>query len=145
MTGHQDHPASGRNFNDITDTIPIRGVLEGLGVKNIYETDAYRQTALADLVRRAVAYDTFSVVIARHPCMLKFNREQRRKPGFRAKRVAIDQQLCDRRHVCIADFGCPTFSRGQEGVIAVNADLCIGDGSCVQTCPSRAIKAPKSS
>ena len=31
MTGHQDHAASGRNFNEVTDKIPIRRVLEGLG------------------------------------------------------------------------------------------------------------------
>ncbi len=145
MTGHQDHPASGRNFNEVTDRIPLRQVLEGLGVKNIYETDAYQQAALVELVRRAVAADAFSVVIARHPCMLKFTREQRRKPGYRLRQVAIDQQVCDRRHVCIAAFGCPTFSRGPEGGISVNTDLCIGDGSCVQTCPAKAIAPLKSS
>lgn len=145
MTGHQDHPASGRNFNDVTDVIPVRQVLEGLGVKNLYETDAYRQAELVDLVRRAVADDAFAVVIARHPCMLKFTREQRRKPDYRPRRVAVDPQTCDRRHVCIARFGCPTFSRGPDGAVAVNPDLCIGDGSCVQTCPVKAISPAKSS
>ncbi len=143
MTGHQDHPASGRNFNDVTDVIPLRGVLEGLGVKNLYETDAYRQAELVDLVRRAVANDAFSVVIARHPCMLKFTREQRRKPGYRPRRVAVDQQTCDRLHVCVAQFGCPTFRCGPDGAVTVNPDLCIGDGSCVRTCPVKAISPQK--
>ena len=145
MTGHQDHPASGKNFNDVTDKIPVRQVLEGLGIKHLYETDAYRQEALADLVRQAVADDGFSVVIAKHPCMLKFTREQRKKPSYRKRQVNIDPRVCDRRYACIEAFGCPTFSRDEAGAVEVNNDLCIGDGSCMQTCPSGAIKAPQSS
>ena len=52
----------------------------------------------------------------------------------------IDQKMCERVHACIEQFGCPTFSRGADGAISINTDLCIGDGSCIQTCPTRAIK-----
>lgn len=41
MTGHQDHAATGRNFNELVEKIPVRQVLEGLGVKHIFEVDAY--------------------------------------------------------------------------------------------------------
>ena len=84
MTGHQEHPASGRNFNAPADKIPIRQVLEGLGVVSIFEVDTYQQDRLTEIVRQAMAVDGFSVVIARHPCMLKFTREspaQRRLPA----------------------------------------------------------------
>jgi len=144
MTGHQDHAASGQNFNEPTDRIPVRRVLEGLGVKHIFEVDTYQQKQLTDLVRQAVNIDEFSVVIARHPCMLKFNREQRRKPGFEPRRVDIDQQACRRIHECAAVFACPTFTLKPDGRVEVNSDLCIGDGSCVQTCPAEAITAPHS-
>jgi indolepyruvate ferredoxin oxidoreductase alpha subunit len=143
MTGHQDHPGSGRNINQSTDKIPIRRVLEGLGVSSIFETDTYQQQRLADMVRQAVAVQGFSVVIARHPCMLKFTREQRRKPGAVARRVDIDQQLCERMHVCVSQFGCPTFSLREDGRVEINSDLCIGDGSCIQTCPTQAITKPR--
>jgi indolepyruvate ferredoxin oxidoreductase, alpha subunit len=143
MTGHQDHAASGKNFNDITEKIPIRQVLEGLGVKHIYETDTYQQSKLTELIRQAAADDEFSVVIAKHPCMLKFTREQRKKPGFVSRRVDIDQEKCERIHECIELFGCPTFTRKQDGSIQINPDLCIGDGSCLQTCPASAIQTPR--
>jgi indolepyruvate ferredoxin oxidoreductase, alpha subunit len=143
MTGHQDHAASGRNFNAETDRIPIRSVLEGLGVDPIFETDTYQQERLADLVKKAVAVDGFSVVIARHPCMLKFTREARKKPNYQLRQVDIDQKICERLHTCVAQFGCPTFSRNKDGSVAVNTDLCIGDGSCIQTCPTQAITTPK--
>ena len=138
MTGHQDHPATGRNFNDVTEKIPVRSVLEGLGVQHIYEVDTYQQKKLTELVE-GCRDDGFSVVIARHPCMLKFTREQRRKKGYQARRVAIDQAVCDRNHECVAAFGCPTFTRNDDGSVEINADLCIGDGSCIQTCPTSAI------
>jgi indolepyruvate ferredoxin oxidoreductase alpha subunit len=143
MTGHQDHPASGRNFNEIADRIPIRQVLEGLGVASIFEADTYQQTRLADIVREAVAVDGFSVVIARHPCMLKFTREARPKDGYQLRQVDIDQVVCERVHTCVAQFGCPTFTRCEDGSVMINTDLCIGDGSCMQTCPTRAISKPQ--
>jgi indolepyruvate ferredoxin oxidoreductase alpha subunit len=143
MTGHQDHAASGRNFNEPTEKIPLRQVLEGLGVEHIWETDTYQQAQLAEMVKAAVKIDRFSVVIARHPCMLKFTREQRRKPGYQARRVNIDQDKCQRLYECIETFACPTFTRTNDGGIEVNPDLCIGDGSCLQTCPSQAITKPE--
>ena len=113
--------------------------LEGLGVKHIFEVDTYQQAKLKDLVVQATAVDEFSVVIARHPCMLKFTREQRRKSCYRQKHVKIDQDRCERVYACIKRFGCPTFSRDANGRITINTDLCISDGSCIQTCPTRAI------
>ena len=87
MTGHQEHPASGRNFNAPADKIPIRQVLEGLGIASIFEVDTYQQDRLTEIVRQAMAVDGFSVVIARHPCMLKFTREARSKDGYRLRQV----------------------------------------------------------
>ena len=139
MTGHQDHAGSGKNFNEVTDKIPVRMVLEGLGVKHIFETDTYQQSNLTELVLKAMEIPEFSVVIARHPCMLKFMREQRKKPGFAAKKVRIDQDNCQRIHECVEKFGCPTFVRSSDGRVDINPDLCIGDGSCTQTCPVSAI------
>lgn len=143
MTGHQDHPASGRNFNDITDKIPIRRVLEGLGVNPIYETDTYNQAELTMLVKQAMEHPGFSVVIARHPCMLKFTREQQKKPGYVKRQVKIDQDKCRQIHDCVSRFACPSFQLQEDGSVLVNEDLCIGDGSCIQTCPAGAIPTPK--
>ncbi len=139
MTGHQDHPGAGRNFNGESPKIPVRQALEVLGVTNIREVDAYRQSELESLVRAAVAESGFKVVIARHPCMLKLTREARRKPGWTARRVTIDQESCSLARLCVADFGCPSFQRCGDGRIEVHKDLCIGDGSCKQVCPSTAI------
>jgi len=140
MTGHQNHPASGKNFNTVTNTIPIRRVLEGFGVKTIFECDTYRQNELAGMVKQAVAEEGFNVVIARHPCMLLFARNQRKTKGRIANHVWIDEQVCQRLHTCVEKFACPSFHRHEDGSISVNEELCIGDGSCIQTCGAEAIK-----
>ncbi len=140
MTGHQDHPAVGKNFNEITEAIPVRKVLEGLGVKHIFEVDAYQQKKLGEQVKEAMALPEFAVVIAKHPCMLKYMREQRRKPDFKEKQVQVPQALCNGSHECVEKFACPTFTRQPDGKVTINKDLCIGDGSCIQTCPAHAIK-----
>lgn len=48
----------------------IRNLFEGLGVAHIFEVDTYQQKKLTELVKEAVSIKGFSVVIARHPCML---------------------------------------------------------------------------
>lgn len=139
MTGHQDHPASGRNFNELSETIPIRQVLEGFGIKNIRETDTYKQAVLEKMVKEAMDEEGFNVVIARHPCMLLFARKQRKAKGRIEHHVKIDEKSCKRISACIEKFGCPSFVRNADGSITVNDELCIGDGSCIQTCPTKAI------
>jgi indolepyruvate ferredoxin oxidoreductase alpha subunit len=143
MTGHQGHPAAGYNFNAAVDKISIRSILEALGVEHITEIDTYQQARLTQLVKDAIAVEGFSVVIARHPCMLKFTREQRRKENYQLRQVDIDQEVCRQIHTCVEQFGCPSFTRGADGRVSINCDLCIGDGSCVQTCSVEAVTKPQ--
>ncbi len=138
MTGHQDHPGSGSSVRGPATKISIRKLLDALGVAFIKEVDTYQQTKLKKLVEDALGFDGFSVVIARHPCMLKFTREQRRKLKTMPKPVRVGSK-CDRRYVCVKRFACPTFQRGEDGSVWVQEDLCIGDRSCMQTCPVDAI------
>ncbi|MBN2218896.1 MAG: hypothetical protein JW697_01325 [Kosmotogaceae bacterium] len=140
MTGHQDHPAVGRNFREVTRKIPVKKVLEGLGVENIREVDAYNQSKLKLLVEQAVEEEGLKVIIAKHPCMLKFTRELRRNRKSLPNPVRVGRK-CDRKYVCIADFACPSYQIAEDGPVWVQDDLCIGDRSCVQTCPSEAIES----
>jgi indolepyruvate ferredoxin oxidoreductase alpha subunit len=140
MTGHQPRMGGG----EIGAKLDLVKMFEGLGVGFVRKVDAYDQKKLGEIIAEAVDHDGFSVVIAHHPCMLKFTREQRKKvPGFKLPRVQVDQDKCDRSHVCVAEFGCPSFVRHDDGSITVHEELCIGDGSCLQTCPVDALWRPK--
>ncbi len=140
MTGHQPRPGNG----EIGERLSLPDILKGLGVKFLREADAYDQPKLGGFIKEALEHKGFAVVIARHPCMLKFMRERRRaNPGLRPQHVAVDQSKCTRQYVCAADFACPSFVRNDDGMVTVNKDLCIGDGSCIQTCPEQAIGREK--
>ena len=136
MTGHQPRTGSG----EVGERIDIPALLKDLGVKFLRECDAYDQAKLAAQLKEAMAHKGFAVVIARHPCMLKFTRERRRaNPGLKAQRAAVDPAKCARHYTCAAAFACPSFIRHEDGSVTVNPELCIGDGSCIQTCPAKAI------
>jgi indolepyruvate ferredoxin oxidoreductase alpha subunit len=132
MTGHQKHPG--------TESISIRALLESMGIESVTETDTYNQKKLIELVRESIAIEGFSVVIARHPCMLKFVRDRRKRGVEVSSRAEIRQDICERIHDCVSVFACPSFVLEGDGSVGVHPDLCIGDGSCVQTCPVEAIE-----
>ncbi|GAG76746.1 unnamed protein product, partial [marine sediment metagenome] len=139
MTGHQPRPGTG----EVGDKIPLLPLLEALGVQFIRQADTYNQAKLASHIKEALDHDGFSVVVAAHPCMLKFTRgRQRKHPGVPLPSVKIDPATCDLSRVCIEAFGCPSFQVAEDGSVTVNEDLCIGDGSCRQTCPREAIALP---
>jgi len=140
MTGHQDHPGTGHNFDMETPPIPIKQVLTGLGVTNIREVDSYAQKKLTEMVKAATEEDGFKVILASHPCMLKNVREQKRAGLFKYNKAVVDQSKCKKLLACVSAFACPAYQKNADGTISVNNNLCIGDGSCVQTCSANSIK-----
>jgi indolepyruvate ferredoxin oxidoreductase alpha subunit len=141
MTGHQDHPGTGKTTHaGEGQRVTVRSVLEGLGVKHIGETDTYNQKRLGELVKEAMEIEGFTAVIARHPCMLKFTRQRRRAGHGIQSQAKIGQETCRQIHHCVSLFACPSFVRHPGGQVTVHPDLCIGDGSCLQTCPVNAIE-----
>jgi indolepyruvate ferredoxin oxidoreductase, alpha subunit len=140
MTGHQPRMGSG----EVGEKIPIKQLLESLGVTFIREADTYSQAKLTDHIKDALSFDGFAVVIAKHPCMLKFTRERQRKmPDVKMPQISVNQDKCDRSMVCVSNFGCPSFQIGEDGEVTVHKDLCVGDGSCLQTCPVSALDRSK--
>lgn len=133
MTGHQDHPGK---------AIKIRQILEAIGVKHIWEVDTYQQDKLEEILKTALETPEFNVVIAKHPCMLKFTRERRRKGIIKVSQMKVTNR-CTLAGVCITKFACPSFQRADDGSIFVHEDLCIGDGSCMVVCPSGALEFEK--
>ncbi len=140
MTGHQDHPGSGRNFNKKTDKIDIKKMLHAFGIENVEKIDTYNQDKLTEKTKELVNKNEFNVIIASHPCMLKFTREKRHRGQKIENKVKINQEACKKIHECVTVFGCPSIQITENKKVWVNEDLCIGDGSCIQTCPVEAIE-----
>ncbi|MBW2701678.1 MAG: 4Fe-4S binding protein [Deltaproteobacteria bacterium] len=140
MTGHQPRLGSG----EIGPRILIKDLMESLGIGFVREVDTYQQAKLTETMVEAMAHEGFAVVIAKHPCMLKFTRDARRRSAnYKPVPVQVDGEKCTEHHICTATFACPSFVRHEDGSVTVHEDLCIGDGSCIQVCPENAIGRSK--
>ena len=63
--------------------------------------------------------------------------------------VWIDPDTCEKCNICVEVFGCPAIQLGVgtdpagPGIVPwIHAELCNGNGSCIQVCPVGAIKRP---
>ncbi len=126
MTGQQPHPGSG----ELSEAIDIESVLKTLGAKFVRKTGAYGHEKLVQALKEAMDHKGFSVVIASHPCMLKFTRELKKKKKSNPLIMTVDKSAPKQDHEQAVVFDCPSFVRGKDGTISIHKDLCIGDGSC---------------
>jgi indolepyruvate ferredoxin oxidoreductase alpha subunit len=137
MTGHQARAGTG----EVGDKIPIIPLLEALGVQKILDVDAYNQRKLIEHVQEANAHQGFAVVIARHPCMLKFTRESRaQRPELKLPKITVNPDQAADALPALEEFGCPTFQRTDDDLVGVSEDLCIGCGSCIMTAKPGTLK-----
>ena len=72
-------------INAVAEKAELTKADAGRALEAFFETV---QKALQDQLREAIAYPGFSVVIAKHPCMLKFLREKSRKLAARQMQTA---------------------------------------------------------
>ena len=71
MTGHQPHPGIPVDgLGDPAPALKIEEVGRGLGAEFVEVTDALNVEMTTDVVKRAVAHEGFSLVVAKGPCAL---------------------------------------------------------------------------
>jgi TPP-dependent indolepyruvate ferredoxin oxidoreductase alpha subunit len=56
--------------------------------------------------------------------------------------VIADENICEGCGTCYSEFSCPAIGRKSNGQAKIYADLCNGNGSCIQVCPVSAIVRP---
>jgi indolepyruvate ferredoxin oxidoreductase alpha subunit len=142
MTGHQPSQST---VEDVTGqpmkTVPIKNVLEGLGVKQIWVGDAYQPREMIRILKKAIAQTGFRVLIAEGECILQTVRRQQwmRIP---TKPYTIDQELCSKCGLCY-EFTCPAVKKRNEDSDEVEyyieGGLCVTCGACAALCPLGAI------
>ena len=137
MTGHQDHPATGKTAaGEATHRLVLEDVCRAVGVEHVSVVDPYDVRATRDTVAAALERAEPSVIIARRRCVL-LDRDRVRHP------FSVEAERCIGCGKCL-DHGCPAIADvTPEGKrrkqVAIVAELCAGCGVCAQICPSGAI------
>jgi len=134
MTGHQDHPATGRNLmGQPAPAVDLEALCRALGVRRVTVVDPLDLSALTDAVQTELAADGPAVIIARRPCAL-LTRD--RRPAVR-----VDKEVCTGCKTCL-QLGCPAIAV-REKTAAVDPIVCTGCGLCVQVCKFGALSRPE--
>lgn len=131
MTGHQDHPGTGRTLmGDSTVAVSIEDVVKACGINRVRVVNPYHLQKTIDAFKEEMAAGEPSVIISRSPCILA-----EKKPI--GKPFAIDQEKCTKCGACLK-VGCPAIeATGNKP--AINQDACMGCAICRQNCKFDAI------
>ena len=136
MTGHQDHPGTGRTLmGEPTAAASIEKIAEACGMKRIRVVDPYRLDEVAAVLKEELAADEPSLIISRAPCLLK-----ERKPVGPV--LEIDREACRNCRSCLK-LGCPAIESSGKSKPAISAQLCAGCDMCRQVCRFSAIRKKK--
>jgi indolepyruvate ferredoxin oxidoreductase alpha subunit len=130
MTGHQDHPSTGKTIKgEPAPLLNLEKLCEAVGVNRVYVVDATDLSLLADTLKQALAEDEPSVVIARKPCKLIDTNP--------AADNSIFTGDCKQCGLCLS-IGCPALSK-VDGAFVIDSERCGGCGCCAQVCKFGAI------
>ncbi|MCK7472009.1 MAG: hypothetical protein MZU95_15600 [Desulfomicrobium escambiense] len=145
MTGHQDHPGTGRNFNGAGRGHPVRRVARGPGRAANIRRGRHLQPGEAD--RHGPGSRGRAGLQGDHrPASLHAQADPRGSgagpapPGRSAGRGGPGDLRDASTSASSASPARPSRPRA-DGAVQVSRDLCIGDGSCRQTCPAEALAA----
>jgi indolepyruvate ferredoxin oxidoreductase alpha subunit len=131
MTGHQDHPGSGRTLmGEDTVAISIEEVGKACGVKNVRTVNPRDIKTVVSVLKEATDSSEPWLVISEAPCPLHL-REPLGPP-------LIVKATCKKCNLCLK-LGCPGLEKMGDGV-RINDLLCAGCEMCKNVCPAKAIE-----
>jgi len=126
MTGHQDHPATGKTIGrEPTHRLDLEALIRATGVERVSVVDPFDLEKVEEVVRAEIEANEPSVIIARRPCALLV-----RQPA--AGQMVVDPALCSGCKRC-GKLGCPGISFDRD-LARINNSLCNSCGLCAQVC-----------
>lgn len=133
MTGHQDHPGTGKTLmGETVPAVDYEKFCRGLGIEHVYTVNAFDVEALTARVKEEVKADHLSVIISKAPCALI--------PEARsAKKCEALPEKCRHCGACLIP-GCPALTKNEDGSVSIDDTMCNGCGLCRQLCRFDAIR-----
>ncbi len=132
MTGHQDHPGTGRTISgQPAPAASIEAVARACGIRRIAACDPFDQETIHRILAEELEAPEPSLVVSRAPCPLHLKR--RLSP---IRRIAKDR--CRNCKACLR-IGCPAISV-QDGKPQIESLACAGCSLCESVCKFHAIE-----
>ena len=136
MTGHQDHPATGKTLDgEPAYAVDLVDLCHALGVKHVEVVDAFDVDKLTKVVKEEVARDEVSVIISQSPCALL-------KSFVPKGKCYTIPEKCVKCGQCLVP-GCPAMTKKEDGTVAIDGTMCNGCGLCMSNCKFGAIELKK--
>ena len=129
MTGHQDHPATGKTIKG--EAAPILNLVElvkAIGIKNVRVVNPFDLKEAEVVLKEETNKDEPSVIIASRPCALL---TKEKKAACKITDACVMCGSCLR-------LGCPAIEK-QDGKVVIDDALCNGCGLCSKVCRVNAI------
>jgi indolepyruvate ferredoxin oxidoreductase alpha subunit len=133
MTGHQEHPGTGRTLQgDPAPAIDYETLLRSLGVEHVQTIDPWDLDVTEEAIRAGLGHAGPAVIIAKRRCMLLPEERWTERPAYR-----VDPDECVMCEECF-EVGCPALVK--EGDYPhIREWECAGCSLCAQLCIGDAI------
>ena len=141
MTGHQQHPGTGKTLQG-KDTVAVEfePLVRTMGISHVTTVDAYKIKEVEAALREALDREEPSVIVVRRECVLLPEVRRTYKP------LKVDRSKCIACWTCLRT-GCPALRKSDEiyeknkrQKSDIDPLLCTGCELCAQVCPANAIQ-----
>ena len=133
MTGHQDHPATGKTLSgEIVPAVDFKDLCNGIGITNVHVVNPYDLDELTKVIKEEVKKEELSVIIAKAPCALL----KGQKHPYKVEPVP---EKCVHCGACLRP-GCPALTKKEDGSILIDKTMCNGCGLCMSLCKLGALQ-----
>lgn len=140
MTGHQEHPGTGRTLmGQPTHAVEFEELVRAMGIQKVHTVDPYDLKEVEAALRDCLETEGPAVVISRRECALL--------PEARKQWMAleINEERCNGCGLCF-QIGCPAIVKSdqldektQRAKARIDPLLCTGCEICAQVCARKAI------
>ena len=136
MTGHQDHPATGKTLmGEKTHKLDFVELCKAIGIKeeNIRTVSAFNVKKLKEVFTEEINKSEPSVVITQGPCIF-IEPKDKVRPIFQ-----VNEEKCKNCGICL-QVGCPAIYQKHDKAY-IDPLFCWGCSVCSQVCPFGAIES----
>ena len=137
MTGHQDHPASGKKLSgESAPVLDFEALAKACGVKHLAKVEGWNYDGITSAIKSALEEKELSVIIVTQECILLDKSKYK-------DRYQVIAEKCVKCGACLK-VGCPAVLSEKDDKdkllnVWIDENLCVGCELCAKMCKFEAI------